>query len=232
MSRPVRLQLAIVKRRKRPTQQFGGSDDEFTAAGALGCTHAVLGWLAWLWKDSWYSQDEISRMAGYPDQRQYAWSNRRGMSPTEVQRFCDRIGLPYVVRFGVSIEDIRRFSKRGPVGFGHSYSHWPEWKGYTYGGRTSDGRPNGFAWPYGEAGRTQLIGFTPPYDAHFGLLLGVNRTTNQHFAWEPNHGSPSRPERPPFDRMNARQFERVYDSYTTTLGRSPYALIPTRRLPL
>ncbi len=232
MSRPVRLQLAIAGRRKHPTQQFGSGDDEYTANGALGCTHAVLAWLTWLWKRTWYSHDQISRIAGYPDQTRYSWANRRGLNTYEVQAFCDRIGLPYQVRFGVSIEDIRRFSKRGPVGFGHSYSHWPEWKGYRYGGRTSDGRPNGFASPLGEAGRTQLVGFTPPYDAHFGLLLGVNRATRQHFAFEPNHNSGSRPERPPFDRMGARQFERVYDSYTTTLGRSPYALIPVRRLPL
>ncbi len=232
MARPPRLKKAIASRRRRPSQQFGQTDDEFTINGSLGCTQTILQWLAWFWLKTWYTHDQISRIAGYPDMRSMSYNSRRGMTPTEVQNFCDRVGLPYKVRFGVTAEEVMRFSKRGPVGFAHSYSYVPEWKGYRYGNRVADGRPNGFASPREKAGRTQLSGFVPPYDAHFGILFGVNETTNHVFTWEPNHGSASRSEKPPFDRMTKRQFTKVYDSYANVLRRTPYALIPTERFPL
>lgn len=232
MAYTARTSKAVDKRRARRSQQFGQGDDESTRNGALGCTHTVLQFLAWLWKGRWYSQDQISRLAGYP-----ASGANRGLRPTEVQRFCTAAGLPYVVKFGLTTAQLYRLAnERGPVGIGHSYSYWPEWYGYRYGGRTADGRPNGYAQPRANAGRTQLAGFVPPNDAHFGLLLGYDpaqrATAARVVAWEPNHGSPGRPEKPAYDRMTTVQFGRVYASYQTVLGRSLYALVPTRSLPL
>jgi hypothetical protein len=224
-----KLKREILARRAKPSQQFGQTDDESTFNGSSGCTHTVLQWLAWRVKGRWYSHDEVSRLAGYPS----AANNprRRGLYPSEVQRFCDRVGLPYRIKFGMTALAVARASKLGPVGFGHAYSWWPEWKGYRYGRITADGKPNGYATPTGKAGRTQLAGFT---GAHFGMLLGYATDPDGpdlYYAWEPNHGSPVRPERPPYDRMTYEQFRRVYESYLKVLNRATYALVPTKETP-
>jgi hypothetical protein len=226
---PARAQKAMSVRRQYPFQQFGTTDDESTRGGADGCTHTVLRYLSKLWLNRWYSQDQISVLAG--------WSSGarpgRGLYPSEVQRFCTRVGLPYQVRFGLTAFQLLELSERGPIGFGHKYDWWPEWRGYTYFGRTSDGYPNGYAGPLGRAGRTQLAGFT---GAHFGILLGWDNdqasNARRVAAWEPNHNSPSRPEDPAYDLITSHQFRVVYESYNRQLKRSPYALVPVRSLPL
>lgn len=224
-----RLRKAILKRRAKPSQQFGQADDYYTFGGATGCTHVVLQWLIWLWKGKWVSQDALSKIAGYPLPGRNPY--KRGLRPSEVQRIVDHFALPYQIKFGLTAAEVRRASERGPVGFAMAYSHYPEWKGYRYGGLVADGRPNGFASPLGKAGKSQLSGFT---GAHFGLLLGVAvdpSGPDKVYSWEPNHGSAARPEKPPYDIMNVAQFDKVFDSYRTQLGRSTYALIPTKALP-
>jgi hypothetical protein len=231
MTYPARTQKAMSKRRARPLQQFGQAGDISTDNGALGCTHTVLQYLALLWNGKHYTHDNISRMAGWS----YPWPNR-GLRPTEVQTFLRAAGLPYVVKYGMTAYQVLQASAKGPVGFGHSYSYWPEWYQYRYAGRTADGSPNGYARPLRLAGRTQLAGFVPPNDAHFGLLLGWDESQSSGsfrvVAWEPNHNSPSRPEEPPYDYMTSAQFRRVYESYQRVLRRTPYAIIPTRYLPV
>jgi hypothetical protein len=232
MTRAARLEKARQRRLDNPYQQFGQPDSRFTANGATGCTHTVLQFLAALWLEKWVTHDELSKIVGYPDQSKVAPEFRRGLRPSEVSRFCSEIGLPYRVRVRVTPEHLLEYSSRGPIGFGHSYSRWPEWKGFKYRGRAADGFPNGFSMPEGKAGRTQLKGFAPPRDAHFGLLLGIDKATQTVYAWEPNHGSTARRERPAYDLMTPIQFRGVINSYFTILGRSTYALMPTRSLPL
>lgn len=225
-----RAQKAMALRRSNPFQQFGQSDDESTRNGADGCTHTVLQYLARLWLNKSFSQDQVSMLAGWASGARPG----RGLYPSEVQRFCTRTGLPYQVRFGLSagvlLEDLL---DRGPIGFGHAYSHWPERRGYTYFGVKADGYPNGYAGPLGIGGRTQLSGFT---GAHFGLLLGYDAAQASNArrvaAWEPNHNSPSRPEDPAYDLITSHQLRVVYESYNRVLKRSLYALVPTRSLPL
>jgi hypothetical protein len=232
MTRPARLEKALAKRRAYPFQQFGQANDVYTANGATGCTHSGLQFLAYLWLRKWYTHDQISRLVGYPNQSPIASNHRRGLRPTEVQRFCTKVGLPYKVTIGLSASAVLTASAKGPVGIGVSYSYWPEWQNYRYRGVTADGHPNGFASPHRHAGRTQLVGFAPPLDAHFGVLLGYDVGAGFAYAWEPNHGSTARPERPPYDFMDRGQFIAVYRSYTTVLHRDYYALVPTRSLPL
>lgn len=222
---------ALRARQRRRVQQFGQPNDRSVRNGALGCTHTVLQYLAYLWLGRWYTLDQVSALAGYP-----AGVNR-GLRPTEVQRFCTKVGLPYVVRLNLPWTEVLRIANtRGPVGFGHSYSRWPEQYGAVYLGVRADGRPNGYASPRGRPGRTQLTGFLPPNDAHFGVVFGWDPTrgasTARVVGWEPNHGSPARPELPAYEAMTTAQFEVVYESYQRILGRTPYALIPTRSLPL
>jgi hypothetical protein len=227
-----RLKKAMTKRRSSTgwnIHQFGQANDYYTFNGATGCTHTILQWLIYLWKGKKVSQDTISKVAQYPlPGRNGA---QRGLTPTEVTRVVKYYGLPYKIVFGLTAKEVRSYSKKGPVGFGHAYSWWPEWKGYIYAGVKADGRPNGYATPTGAAGKNQLKGFT---GAHFGLLLGIATDPDAPdlvYAWEPNHGSPSRPQKPAYDRMRVSQFDAVYDSYRKVLGRTSYALVPTKDLP-
>ena len=224
-------QKAIALRIRRPYQQFGQNADLTTAGGATGCTHTCLQFLAELWGKGFYTHDQISRIAGYPSQASVAPSSRRGMRPSEVQAFCDRIGLPYKVRLGLTPTQVLAAAQLAPVGFGHVYGWVPEWKGYRYAGITADGRPNGFAAPSSKAGKTQLTGFER--GAHFAVVLGAGQgaTSYQVYAMEPNHGSASRPEKPPYDIYTLAQFNALYTSYQRVLGRTPYALVATRPLP-
>lgn len=222
----VRLRREILARRARPSQQFGQANDGAVHNGATACTHTVLQWMAWRVKGKWYTLDQVNAMAGMPRNAKAPNGQPRGMRPAEVQRFITAAGLPYKIVLGWSALQVARASKLGLVGFGHMYSWWPEWKGFRYGRITADGKPNGYATPTGKAGRTQLSGFT---GRHFGMLLGYAtdpKGPDLYYAWEPNHGSSVRPEKPPYDRMSYRQFGRVYDSYQLVGGQARYALVP------
>lgn len=231
MGLPATTLKALALRRARPFGQFRQASSGSTDYGSLGCTHTCLQYLTLLWKGTYYTHDYISKAIGYP----YGGGTRnRGLYPSEVQAWFTRMGLPYVVKFGLTAPALLVAAGLGPVGVGHSYSRWPEWKGYKYGTVTADGKPNGYAAPLGQAGANQLSGFLPPNDAHMGILLGsgVGASGLQVYAFEPNHGSARRPELPPYDVMTQSQFITLYSSYRSVLGRTLYAWIPTRSLPL
>lgn len=212
-------------------QQFGQRDDESTWNGATGCTHTVLQRLVLAKTGRLYSHDEISRIATYP----YRPASMRGMysggSDDEAGRVIRKFGLPYKIVFGASYSSWRPLlpnagSQRGPVMAGIRYGWWPEDKGYVYGGRTADGKPNGFA---SKGGKTQLYGAESIY--HACLIIGAKRVSDTSstfygYANEPNHGSGSRPEKPPYDRVTTAQIERAYKAYTSS-GRRNLAWIPT-----
>jgi hypothetical protein len=109
------------------------------------------------------------------------------------------------------------------------YGNAPEWPGYVYGGHHA-ARP--FAL---KAGKTQLYGFED--GAHAVLLAGFRRATIDGVAKtvayrkDPNHGSPSRPEKPPYDIILATQASAEYVAYREQLGRRLYAVVPTRAIP-
>lgn len=226
LSYTARLRAEILARRARPRQQFGQTDDESTWNGATGCTHTVLQWILWRVKGVWYTHDEISRACGYPNQAQNP--GKRGMTVPEVQRVIDHYDLPYkVVRDRPALE-VWKASKQGIVGVAVMYSHWPEWRGYRYAGRTADGKPNGYATPLRKAGKTQLAGFT---GRHMTALLGYAtdpRGPDLGYAFEPNHNSPARPEKPPYDRIRYAQFKAAYQSYRTFGRQALYAIVPTK----
>lgn len=214
----------LTAREVKPFQQFGQQYDALTNNGATGCTDTCLQFLIRLWKGYMPTHDQIRQKAGLGYNQRF-----RGLRPPEVQAICRAYAIPYVVVTGMSADDVMRRSDMGPIGFGHSYSWWPEWRGRTYDGVTADGKPNWFARPYYKAGRTQLSGFVPPNDAHYGLLLGRDPIDKQIYSWEPNHNSPSRPEDPPWDELTYDQFRGVYNSYQRVLGRTLYALVPTKQ---
>lgn len=221
MSRPARLVKALRVRTQHPFQQFGQTNDARTKNGATGCTDTCLQYLLLLWGKGMHSHDVIRAAAGI------GTALNRGLRPNEVQRVCDHFGLPYQVRTNVSWADLLTYTKRGPVGIGHAYQYWPEQKGKVYAGNRATGRLNGYAQPLSKPGATQIGG----HFSHFGILFGVSSAGNV-FAWEPDHGSPARPERPAFEYMENHQAHVVYNSYQTAFGRGRYALVPTRSLPL
>lgn len=229
---PPQLRKAISRRRPAAStvdgvvgwnvHQFGQDHDDRTQGGATGCTDTCLQWLVFLWKGRKPTHNSIRAAAGYPDPA-------RGLYAMHVRRVIDHYDLPYIIKYGLTVNQLIEYSKRGPVGFGHRYQWWPDWKGYVLGGRAADGRPNGFATPSGKAGHTQSS-----WDgAHFGLLLGVathETEKDRVYGWEPNHNSPSRREKPQYDIMTVDQLIATYKSYQS-LGRAPYAIVPTRTLP-
>lgn len=215
------LAKSLELRRKRPFQQFGQSNDARTNNGATGCTDTCLQFLLLLWKGKWMTHDQIRAKVGH--------TNRyTGLNYSEVQAFCRAMGLPYQVKLGLSATEIFSLSNRAPVMVGEAYSWHPERRGYVYMGIRADGKPNGFAE---QSGKTQLKGFT---GAHATVLLGYDHTDSDApydvYVFEPNHGSPSRPEKPPYDEISTTQFRNLYASYTKVLGRKSYALVPTKSL--
>lgn len=235
---PPRLRKAMMRRRPVaspvdgkvgwPVHQFGQGDDYYTFNGSTGCTHTFVQFMVFLWKGIKVTHDAVSKAAGYPlpgnNPRQ------RGLYPYELQKALDHWGIPMVVRFGMTADQVRAATVKGPVGFGHLYSYWPDWYGYRLGGSATDGKPNGYASPRGKAGKTQSTW----NGAHFGWIYGqASHPTlkDKIYGTEPNHGSAARPEKPPYDSMTIEQFEVVYNSYKNHLGRTPYAVIPTKSLP-
>ncbi len=215
--------------RDNPLQQFGQSDDESTYNGATGCTHTLLQLLIKAKTGQLYSHDEISKIATYP------WPvnnpNRRGMysggNDNEVGRVLTKFGIPMQIIFGANWRDlIDIWSPRGPVMMGIVYGYWPEWRGYHYAGRVADGKPNGFAV---HNGKTQLSGAEHIFHATFfiGHRYDPKREVTLAYAKEPNHGSPSRPEKPGYDIIKATQMRTAYQSYSRT-GRRSLAWTPTR----
>lgn len=219
----------------RQIQQFGQWDDEKFYGGRTACAAACLQFIIKLWLGRTYTLDQIATIAGYPanyDQR----IGRIGMTTIQISRVISRLGLPYkfVARW-TNVELMRRTNLYGPSLIAYRYGTNPEWYGYNYGGVRADGRPNGFASPLGRAGKTQLTGFEN--GSHMGIHLGYlvirnssGGVTGRHHRFkDPNHGSPSRPEKPPFDVISDPQFKRLAASLTE-IGRTPFAYVATRAL--
>ena len=212
-------------RANRNMQQFGQTDDESTWNGACGCTHICAQRLVKAKTGRYYSQDELSKIAGYP------WPdknpNKRGMySPSEFQRIVDHFDLPYRYKSGVTWEQIIDALKLGPVVTGIRYGYWPEKVGAVYMGTKADGRPGGYAY---YNGKTQLKGAESIYHAIvlFGRRYARKKKRWVVYANEPNHGSPSRPEKPDYDRVRSSYAHRAFNQYGSD-GRTHFAWLPTK----
>lgn len=230
-----RVRYWIELARRYPIQQFGQTHDARGHDGATACTDTVIQVIHRGWTGATaLTIDRIRDLAGYTD-AQYA--ARSGLTARQVDRVMGRLSLPYQVRpitSPLSAWRVMRWANYyGPVMVGVPYGWWPEWRGFRYGTIVADGRPNGYARPAGQAGKTQLSGFT---GAHAALVLGYSvtrdsrgRVTAHHvYAKEPNHGSGRRPERPPFDVIDSAQFRAGYDAFRL-IGRRPYAVTPLER---
>jgi hypothetical protein len=215
--------------------QFGQPDSETTFHGATGCTHAMLQSLIFGKTHHLVSQDEISRVAGYPNE----WANpeRRGLiwggRTNEVGKVIDHYNLPYDLWFPdgplTSEQEARilHHAELGPVLMAIRYSHYPSWRNYVYDGVHSTPHPNGFALQHG---KTQLQGF---YGGHAILFLGWywNKAHTFRIAnvKEPNHGSTARPELAnPQDKLKVAQLWPAANALRSEDGRNLCFALPNQ----
>ena len=217
-------------------QQFGQSADDAVWDGGTACTHTVCQFLALLWFGQRLTLNQVNKLAGMPYKAGKVLSNGkkvpRGMNNIELQRFFNATGLPYVVRFGLPFETVLTYSNRAPVFYGNRYGSEPTQKGYVYHGVHA--KP-----PYATLnGATQLTG-SLINGRHAVLLLGYRSIISGggdivgYRAWrkDPNHGSASRPERPPYDLITTQEAKAEYEAYKTISNGRTYCALPTRSLP-
>src|SRR5262245_2897871 len=225
MSDKPRLDRAIaLARAHRELQQFGQKRDNRVHQGMTACTHTVCQFLAWYWKNELLTLNQVNDRAEMPANALTEDGEPRGMRPEELRAFLKNSRIPMVLKFDRPFERILAASDRGPVFYGMRYGTAPRRRGF---GPTI----NGFARPR-KRGATQ----SGAADVrHAVLLLGYLQrfgpdgavTHTDVFRKDPNHGSPRRPERPPYDVIFARQARREYEDYRDKLGNMLYAAIPT-----
>ena len=215
-----RTHVLDVLKKNRWLFQFGQEQDSLAGDGMWACGHTSVQTIVKIWKDKRVSINEVERLCGTrPD------PENDGISNLEIVRALRALDLPYKSVSGVSHREILKMSRDlGPVIFLHLYYMYPKWKGYVYNGTRATVTPNGFARPYGEAGRNQLTGFYGNHWAVLGTSVWRDRRKNfDAFLHDPNHNSSSRPERPPYDIVTEGQFKKLYDT-------KRLAIVPTRRL--
>lgn len=216
----------LAARRAFAFGQFGQANDSRTDNGGTGCTDTCLQLLLLIFTRRWYAHDQIRGVVGHRNPG-------TGLSYPEVAQIGRTIlrGL-YQVVLGLSADAILGIVRaKGPVMIGEMYGQHPEWRGYRYGGVTADGKPNGFAWPSGKAGRNQLAGFV---GRHAVLIIAVAPIPDWGgqlgvYVMEPNHGSAARPEDVAYDVLTVTQARRLITNYSATQGKS-YAFVPVRDL--
>lgn len=219
------LDKLLASRKKNPYGQFGTTDDESTDNGQLACTHAVWRFIIHAYTGKWYSFDQISHMAGFPFG---GGSRNRGMSVDEAKRLILVTKIPYVYKNNLTGSELLIASNKGPVMFAMRYGNWPNW--FKYRGKTTH---SPYARPVSHAGRNQFTGF---FGSHAGVLLGFVRVMsggkfvrNDCYVFEPNHNSPARPEKVPYDVVTQTDLTRAYLAVKTQLGWSvTMAFVPTK----
>lgn len=227
MSEKPRLDHAIrvAREHRRTTQQHGQKNDNLVHNGTTACTHAICQYLALVWHDKLFTLNEINEMAEMPPNARNAQGEPRGMLAPELKAFFKNADIPMVVKYDRPFEDLLTRSKRGPVFYAIRYGSAPRRKGTP--------SENGFARPIPplRRGATQVGGDSV---RHAAVLLGFLQrhdadghvTATNVYRREPNHGSTSRPERPPFDEIFGHQARREYEDYRDKLDQRLYAAWP------
>jgi hypothetical protein len=205
-------------------QQFGQppNEDDEVWHGKTACTHTVCQMLNLVWNGEKLSLNQVNRMAGMPKNATSEKGKPRGMRPPEFRRFLQAAGIPMVLRFGLPFGELLKASNRAPVFYAMRYGSAP---------RKSADRPNGSS----QRGGKEIDDIR-----HAVLMLGFLEIPGRNggpsrievFRKEPNHGSPNRRERPPYDTLSDREARIEYEDYHKLLRNPLYAALPTRALPL
>jgi hypothetical protein len=218
--------IRVARLNRKRTQQHGQGNDGNVHNGSTACTHAICQYLNLVWNDQFLTLDEVNEMAEMPPNARSENGDPRGMRPSELEAFFRNTDIPMKLVFDRSFEDLLKVSERGPVFYAMRYGSAPRRKGTP--------TENGFARPFPplRRGATQ-VGSSET--RHAVVMLGFLKRENAAgqpitnvYRKEPNHGSPSRPERPPFDKIFAHQAKREYEDYHDKLGLDLYAAVTKR----
>lgn len=208
------LSRALAKRRANPFGQFGQPDDSLSNGGATGCTDTCLQFIANLVKNMWRSHNQIRQRVGHKNPL-------TGLNSSEVGAWLRAAGLPYVVKFNLTADQMLSLSRRGPVLVAEIYGAHPVWRGY----RGVPSRPvNGYARPDRAAGRNQFNWS----GRHAIVLLGYTDSTHV-YVMEPNHNSGARPQNVAYDVITVAQFRALVAAWKRSVGNT-YCAYPTKAL--
>lgn len=209
------LSRALAHRRAHPFGQFGQANDALSNGGATGCTDTCLQFFARFVKNVAYTHNQIRMKVGHTNPK-------TGLNSTEVGAWFRAVGLPYVVRFNLTVDQMLSLSRsRGPLLVAEIYGAHPVWKGY----RGAPTRPvNGFARPTGASGRNQFNWS----GRHAIVLLGYTDSTHV-YVMEPNHDSGARPQNVAYDVITVAQFRALVAAWKRSVGNT-YCAYPTKAL--
>lgn len=223
----IERKVAMFLRTRPQYQQFGQPYDSHVFNGGSACTHTCMQVIIRVALGNHYSLNEINTLAGMPHNPTVN-GEKRGMRPAETQKLIDRLNLPYEIVLDKSWTFLRQRARWGPVMYAMRYGNAPERKGYVYGGHHAS-RPFAIA-----GGKTQLTGFED--GRHAVLLAAVRKATIDGVAKtvayrkDPNHGTTSRPEKPPYDIITTAQSSAEYVAFRDRLGHRLYAVVPTKAI--
>ncbi len=219
--------IRVARRNRKRTQQHGQDHDDLVWNGSTACTHAICQYLNLVWNDEFLTLNQVNEKAGMPPNAKDEHGKPRGMRPDELATFFKNTNIPMAIHYGKRFEKLLTASERGPVFYAIRYGSAPRRKGSP--------SENGFARPVPplRRGATQvgadkvrhavvMLGFLERRDAQ-GTVTAVNV-----YRKEPNHGSASRPERPPFDIISGGQARREYEDYHKKLKFNLYAAWPKK----
>ena len=216
-SKPIVDRLRALAESKPNLQQFGQRDCDDVHDGRTACTHTVCQFLAFAWKGYIPTINDVNDLARMP-RNPMVGDRERGMRPEEFQTFLKNAKIPMKIVRGKPFTEILAASNHGPVFYGMRYGSAPRRTKSQPNGATQSGIPE---TPHAVV----MLGFL---DLPAGGGLPARREV---YRKEPNHGSASRPEKPPYDTISDRQARVEYEDYRK-FRVSLYAAVPTQDLPV
>lgn len=211
-SKPRLDRLRALAEANLQVQQFGQKEDNEVHEGKTACTHAICQFLSLAWNGTLPTLNQVNRMAGMPKNAVDEVTGKpRGMRPNELAAFLKAARIPMDIRRGLAFKDVLKAADSGPVFYGMRYGSAPKKTSSHPHGTTQSGIPD---------------------TRHAVVMLGHLSVGGsvEVYRKEPNHGSPNRPERPPYDTISDRQARIEYEEYKSKLGQKLYAALPTREL--
>lgn len=196
--------------------QFGESTAP--CGGSSCCTDTCIKMIVEYYKEQTHPLAEIRKRA--QAKTNFNEGPCTGLNHVEVLNALSYYGLShYTVSFGADAQKVFDKVKIGPVIVGVHYGSYPEWEGKCGAG------------PEAEIGGKTDCSFT---GAHAVLAIGgrfhVGRGHRDIYVRDPDHNSPSRPEKPAYDRIRKHQLNVAMQNLPKyTKFSDTYIIYPTKR---
>jgi hypothetical protein len=203
--------LNILRRRNR--YQFGQPPHTCSLVRRSGCSDTSIQMIVLMAKGKSVSLNDVRRRSGAPASAP--------MTVAQALRALRSYGLRYTARSDLGALGVMRVARlKGPVIVCERYWAHPQWIGSEYARKTLSGFSRndngslirvGAARPLRHAGLTQWT-FR---GGHAVLVATDDWIGKEHVAIvrDPNHNSPSRPERPAYDIVSVGQLNRMLGSW-------------------